>query len=153
MKLDPIAYERFMAKVSKDACGCWIWTGSKVKSGYGKVKVNQKMFLAHRLSYMAHKGDIKSGLFICHSCDNPLCVNPDHLWAGSQIENVRDAKKKGRANYSGVIGENNSKAKLTENDIFEIRNSNLTNTELSKKFNVTQPTISNIRSKKTWKHI
>lgn len=81
---------------------CWIWKKKKNIYGYGETKIRSKRFMAHRASYLAFKGDIPEGMYVCHTCDNPICVNPDHLWIGSHTDNVRDMMHKGRSNFGGV---------------------------------------------------
>lgn len=93
-------FERFWAKVDKRGDGdCWPWTGAKTSKGYGAIQQCGKgspMLLAHRASYEFSAGPIESGLYILHSCDNPGCVNPAHLRAGTQSENIAEAFAKGR---------------------------------------------------------
>ena len=76
--------------------GCWLWSGSISYRGYGLVTQDEKTRLAHRASYELHKGPIADGLFVCHKCDVPSCINPDHLFVGSQTDNMADARRKGR---------------------------------------------------------
>ncbi len=77
--------------------GCWIWNRYVGRNGYGQVAVSHKTSMPHRVMYQAHNGDIPSGLVVMHTCDNRLCVNPEHLSLGTQGDNVRDCVAKGRA--------------------------------------------------------
>jgi hypothetical protein len=91
--------ERLLSKIEKNEHGCWIWTGA-IRNGYGCLKVNRKTIDAHRLSYKVFKGPIKEGLLVCHTCDTPSCINPDHLFIGTPKDNFNDALKKGRIKYN-----------------------------------------------------
>ena len=109
-------------KVEND---CWLWQLSKDKDGYGYIKKNNKTHKAHRISYELHHGDIPDGMWVLHKCDNPSCVNPDHLWLGTAQDNNDDMVNKGRGKYPGpirgVAGEINPNAKLTQKDVDWIR--------------------------------
>lgn len=95
--------DRFWSKVNKDGPShydlnpCWLWLGSKNDSGYGILRINRKTISTHRYSYIIHKGFIPLGMKVCHSCDIPVCVNPDHLWLGTDADNAKDKALKGRA--------------------------------------------------------
>lgn len=97
--------------------GCWIWIGAKKKDGYGYVQHEGREFLAHRAAYFLRYGDLNPDLCICHRCDNRLCVNPDHLWQGTALENDADKVAKGRQ----ARGERMGSAKLNEQKVLEIR--------------------------------
>lgn len=88
--------ERFKDKYTVSDNGCWEWTGALGSDGYGRLKVNNKMILSHRFSYELYKGEIINGLVVCHQCDNRKCVNPNHLWLGTQRDNMIDCVLKGR---------------------------------------------------------
>jgi hypothetical protein len=91
---------QFLSKTAKTG-SCWLWLGSVNKDGYGKTKLAGKHMTTHRLSWIFHRGPIPEGLEVLHTCDNPPCVNPDHLWLGTNLDNQRDAAEKGRhAGYS-----------------------------------------------------
>ncbi len=151
--------KRFWDKVEKTD-SCWIWKAHKLKKGYGHFHFIDKDVLAHRFSYELHKGKIPEGLFVCHSCDSPSCVNPDHLWLGTNKENRDDAECKGRAKYFGFTipkkGIENNKHKLTETQVIEIRELKKTGKsyrKIAKQYNVFWLTIFNLVHRKTWKHI
>jgi len=140
--------------------GCWLWTGDRSgQSGYGALLLNKVPLgdgryrkireYAHRLSWLLHEGDIPDGIRVLHRCDNPACVNPDHLFLGTSADNSRDAMMKGRLSK----GSHRPLAKLTEADIPAIRASNKSLTETAAQYGVVFQTISDIRRRKTWRHV
>lgn len=86
----------FATKYVVDESGCWLWHGSKMVNGYGLVWSGERMESAHRTSWRIHRGEIPDGLFVCHTCDVRNCVNPDHLFLGTNTDNMRDCSAKGR---------------------------------------------------------
>lgn len=143
----------FWSKVDKSS-NCWIWTASKTNGRYGQFYAQGKRCLTHRYSWLIHNGDIPKGLCVCHTCDNPPCVNPKHLWLGTNADNMRDKIKKGRLRVG--IGERNGKSKLVTKQINSIRALYLkgyVQTVLAKKYDVCQQTISHIVTRKFWKHV
>jgi hypothetical protein len=99
--------EKFWARVDKSG-ECWVWTGSKKTLGYGLVCYRGQLRTAHRVAYEIFVGPLRDGLFVCHSCDNPPCVNPAHLWQGTASDNTRDAMSKGRLVIPRFSRENDS---------------------------------------------
>lgn len=89
--------------IPEEKTKCWIWSRSCIKQGYGQFYIGRKSIRAHRYSYLIFKGDIENNLLVCHSCDNPSCVNPSHLWLGTTQENTKDMIKKGRKVKRGKI--------------------------------------------------
>lgn len=137
---------------------CLVWTASRNRHGYGRLVVgltsrgNKRMELAHRIAWvLAHPDDSIDGLCICHHCDNPPCCRVDHLFAGTHADNMRDRDAKGR--QARCLGEQNSRAKLKEGNILEIRASNEPPRVLARLFGVTVPTICNIRMRRLWDHV
>jgi len=141
--------EKFEDKIFYSPDGCWLWTGYTTKLNYGEVIINYKKVRTHRASYMIYKGEIPEGIFVCHHCDNPLCVNPDHLFLGTQLDNMRDMIKKGRR----VIATSEKKSKKINRDdatfIVSMKGI-IPSMELAKKYNMSQSSISRIQRGDRW---
>jgi len=137
--------DRFWAKVQKTD-GCWIWQGDRFAYGYGRIKVRPRTLLAHRVSWEIAHGPIPPGLFVCHHCDNPPCVNPAHLFLGTCDDNIRDRDRKGRGGWSA--GSAHYLAKLSEPEVVAARYayalSGCTQAALMRALGVSQPTASRL---------
>lgn len=134
--------------------GCFICTSHyKNKEGYTRMRKNGKKTLIHRHIYEECFGEIPKDLVIRHKCDNPTCINPEHLELGTIQDNVNDRMKRKRHKSPNKKGENHHMNKLKECDVIYIRKSNESRKVLSKKFKVSECTISDIRNRKTWKEV
>ncbi len=142
----------FWSKVKKTE-NCWLWTSTLNGSGYGIIYIRRgKPYGAHRFSFELHKGVIPEGMFVCHTCDTPACVNPEHLWVGTPAENSADMVRKNRKER----GSAHYMAKLTEADVVKIRRfvaEGKTQTEVAQEFGVTSSLISAICRRKCWRHV
>lgn len=143
---------RFWAKVAKSD-GCWLWTASRRGKGYGAISVDGKLRIAHRFSYEMHCGPIPDGMFVCHRCDVPACVNPDHLFLGTVRDNTADKMAKGRYRQVPLIGESNGRTKLTAEAVVAIRTSGLSLRKAAVEFGVSPRQIWAIRRREIWRHI
>lgn len=154
------------------ASGCWEWSRGRLKSGYGAAYVDGRQQVAHRVAYELVRGQIPKGMYVCHRCDNPPCINPDHLWLGSHKENMHDAIKKGRASKPPVHkggdhwrlkfphmvehGEDNPNAIMTDESVIGLRRDYVAGVPLDvlfSKYDVTRNTIHEYTSGRRWKHL
>lgn len=179
----PIA-ERFWSKVQKTD-GCWIWTASRTLNGYGQIgnpDVPTRLSFAHRVSWELHFGPIPPGMYVCHHCDNPACVRPDHLFLGTAHDNHTDMVRKGRSTagdrnparlYPDRVprgerhpwrlhperiphGEQCGSAKLTESKVREIRqlaDSGVPHSAIARMFDVCQASVLKIARRQSWRHV
>lgn len=166
--------DRFWKKVEfNSSSGCWDWTAYINKWGYGTFGFSGDTWLVHRVSWTEHNGPIPEGLLVCHHCDNPKCVRPDHLFLGTDKDNSDDKRKKGRwtsghrprgkdhwcARIPSSIprGERNGHAKITDDDVRFIRKSFkrgvVTYKMLGEKFGMDYTNIRAIVKRRTWRHI
>jgi hypothetical protein len=128
--------------------GCFRWIAGIKPEGYGRLYENGKEFYAHRRAWEEAFGSIPDGMFVCHTCDNPGCVNPAHLFLGTNGDNMADAAKKGRCR--GTKGENKWRSKLTEEQVLQIRESKEGQIKTAQKFGISGKQVSVIRNKKQW---
>lgn len=158
---DKFSDNLFWTKVTVMPSGCWEWQGTKTTEGYGRVKRRKfnpnglhRNLATHRYAYYLRHGVFPSD-FACHTCDNRICCNPDHLFNGTPTENMQDCANKGRTYNGDQKGESNGNAKLTRDSVIEIKSllKSMNNIELGNKFNVSHSMISRIRLGKSWAHI
>ena len=156
--------ERFWRFVQKTPT-CWEWVGAKNGLGYGVLGKGGRRagnIKAHRASYLLNRGSIPEGLFVCHACDNPSCVRPDHLFLGTALQNWSDAHKKGRTGLPPRrVGTTNSNSKLTNQQVEELRQLYhppprrrgrvAYHAKLAARYGVDKSTIHNILTKRQWK--
>lgn len=133
---------------------CWEWIGMTISTGYGAYHVAPGIrAMAHRYSYELHHGPIGKGLFVCHRCDNRLCVNPRHLFCGTQRQNVADMLDKGRGNWRGMKGTDNHQAKIDPDVVRAIRTSSDTAQTAAEQYGLSKSLIYAIRQRRLWRHI
>lgn len=146
--------DRFTSSYVVRDSGCWEWLNYKDKDGYGFLHHNGKQTRAHRFSYMYFNGDIPENHVVCHKCDNPSCVNPDHLFSGTKKDNTADMISKGRqGSFDYPIGENSYNAKLTPKEVIAIFKSKNSYATLAKFYGVGKSAIARIKAKKTYSNI
>lgn len=150
---------RFWSKVDRTG-DCWVWTGARHR--YGHLTVDGRSYNAHKFSYLIHKGAVPRGRVVRHTCDNPLCVCPDHLVLGSQSDNVRDMFAKGRqASHEALSAAQircaHPRRKLNASSVREIRRllaaGRLSQSAIGRMFGVPQSTISAVKLGRTWAHL
>lgn len=126
--------------------GCHLWMGGVSPGGYGKAALNRRTWVAHRLSWYAATGEHPGELFVCHKCDTPACVNPDHLFLGTPAENSADMTEKGRSTW----GSRNGRAKLDPDKVRAIRASTKRHADISAEFGISMALVSLVRNRKVW---
>lgn len=135
---------------------CIEWFGKPIKNGYGVVYNKQKQFLAHRYAYEYAFGKIEPGLYICHHCDHPACINPEHLFAGTQAQNIADMRRKGRSRNVGPKGQNNPKSIFNSQQVLKMRKQFSDGVKISvlqNQFGGSYQSIYAIVLRRAWKHV
>lgn len=149
--------ENFLQRVKKMDNGCWIWTGYVDEIGYGIIGAQGKNWKTHRLSWFYFNGNIPNGKKVLHKCDVRNCVNPDHLFLGTQSDNMKDCKNKGRNVSPKLKGTENPMSVLTDKQVLEMRKfrkeTNLSYSKIGKKFKVSAMTAYRAIVGESWNHI
>lgn len=157
-RISGTAQDRFEAYVEPELnSGCHLWSGTLNDAGYGILWIGQRLVRAHRFAFAEHHGPIPSGMNVCHRCDTPACVNPDHLFLGTQAENMADMVAKARRVQGRVYrGVENSQAKLTEADarrILEEVAAGRPVTEVANDNGVSRTAVNHIIKGRNWSHL
>lgn len=149
-------YQRFLKRVDvKGQNDCWLWTGARLRVKWhgqwrGPKGVPEP---THRAAWRLWRSEIPQGMHVLHRCDNPICVNPAHLWLGTASDNMRDMWSKGRARPKTNIGEAHWATKVTESLVRDIRSSQESGVEIARRLGITPTTVCDIRKRRSWKHI
>lgn len=144
-QLRPDDVRRFMRQVKVSADGCWEWQGAKYPNGYGNFTAYNLNY-AHRFAFVIFNGELCEGMEVCHTCDNPSCVNPAHLWQGTKSDNMRDCATKGRVNT----------CKLSPDDVRRIRslrNLKYPVADIAQRYGITKTMVYDIINRRTWDYI
>jgi hypothetical protein len=143
----------FWAKVDKAGPnGCWLWTGTKVRLGYGQFRMRNKRWQTHRLAYVLTYGPVPADKFVCHKCDNPTCCNPDHMFVGTPADNMIDKMNKGRAPH----GELNKMSRYTTAQVLEIRRlaaAGISERKIREVLGIGRGSVAQIIAGNTWRHL
>ncbi len=151
-ELRPRTLKNFAKCIQTTPTGCWQWTGTKNRVGYGLVYVSNDLRRgAHRVMWELVRGEIADGLLVCHTCDNPSCVNPNHLFLGTYKDNSHDSRHKGR--NARMVGVLHGRAKLDEAAVYDIRTSREHPSVLAKRYGVSVGTINDTRAGNHWMHV
>jgi hypothetical protein len=158
MKVDHKIIKRFESFIEPEPnTGCFLWTGciSRRKDPVGSFGYKGKPIYAHRVSYLINKGPIPNGMCVCHKCDTPACVNPEHLFLGTQLDNIKDRVKKNRS--GSARGSSHGHSIFTEEIVMQIFDerisSNSSYAALAKKYNCSRSAIAHVLKRRSWKNV
>lgn len=155
IKLTEADVARFWSKIDRRGPDdCWEWRATRNSQGYGRFRIGDSLYRAHRIALAVTYGDTK--LLICHRCNNPACCNPKHLYAGTQKDNIQQCYAEGRNRHGDNRGENHGNAKLVESDICEIRRLRVDGwllREIAEEYDISFQQVSKVCRKKLWKHV
>lgn len=150
--IDPTLQQRLEKHIISKT-DCWLTDLYCNRHGYPKISFNQQPINASHASFQLYNGEIPKGMFVLHKCDNPACINPKHLFLGTQRDNMKDMASKKRSTY----GSKNPTAKLNEEQVLEIKRllseTNLSQQKIAQLFNVDRKIVSGIKNGKIWKHV
>lgn len=147
---------KFWNLVNRCGDSCWSWMMSKTKRGYGVFYFNGRRTTAHRFAYASSRGPIPENMCVCHTCDNPGCVNPDHLYLGTHNDNMRDKAERKRVVSNPLKAERHWNAKLKNQDVIEIRNlwkQGWKQKDIGNKFGITARYVCEIVGRRCWRSI
>jgi len=142
-------YDRLCKRLQVIPNGCWEWQGYCISDGYGQITVDGAPKRVHRVMFEEMVGPIPEGMCVLHSCDNPPCANPAHLWLGTHADNMADRDAKGR--QGAARGEKNGRSKLTWEQVEAIRMDTRLQYVIASDYGVSYQLISKIKAKKYWK--
>ena len=145
--------EAFLARSCHRDTGCIEWTGSSDAKGYGQLRIDGKLIKAHRYAVERSNGPTPDGMVVMHLCDNPKCVNIDHLQIGSQKQNVHDMDGKGRRINKQPKGSANGNSKLTDDDVRAIRRDTRRQVDIAATYGIAQTVVSKIKLHQAWRHV
>ena len=136
--------------------GCWLWKMACSNRNYGVIRVNGKNLYSHRISWQVFNGNIPKGLCVLHKCDVRNCVNPNHLFLGTDKDNVDDMDRKGRRVNKPSFGQNHPNAKLTNEKVKKIKlliEEGVSQREIAHRFSISQTAVCSINNKRTWENV
>lgn len=148
-KFPHLTLQEYLDAIIEKTNSCWLWNGTRTTEGYGVLHLKKKMIPAHRFMFERCVRTIPGGLLVRHKCDNPPCVNPDHLELGTPKDNSRDAIERGQQ----PRGERQGAAKLTTADIVKIRADTRSLAQIAADFGVSFTNIHKIKKRQSWKHV